>query len=708
MNFWDRLYDTKLANLPGNILPGRFSTAESGVLINGSQYPENTQLHYGASGSLYIEGKGPNCSVECGILEELLPAKLIRSAIAEVVPEPFQLDSLNDEWIKSFVPLVPRVNERIQKTPFELTLPTKIGFLEEVCRDPITLLRVEVERVHTDRARRIPPDAVEYLASHAEDWSRRTLTGVEPERVLSEIINDDYNIYENRVAATLIDRLYIHLLKRIHEIEELRGTLKEKGQIEENSLNSWHRNRVYSLWGEAVSEDAGYIAENTLKFLQGLTRRIGTLMDSMLYKSIPGRQRNENNIIDTNIIANEQNYREVALLLNDLNTIEGRHIKKSEAEIYLNRLGEINSFEGFCYLLIMRSLIEFGYAIKNSSKNKSSQNQIILASNRLPDISVERAENGNLKISTAHTNNIIVVPLFAQLSALMDLRNGLAELTTSIDSISETSQHRDHVILLYPDSNEIPIDSLSSISHLEAGPTALLNDAHGIITPIHVSPFSFYNVERIGICLRRWIFGSNYMEYPRKTPVNNSLKQEVVKLIDCLKDNRVNGFLHQLKPISARENSLLEKYLKVEVKKADGKGRDYITRKHDLEKMLVDMKLMKKRYEDLLVCPVCQSHIAEKDFTITGANTYRCHCSSCDTVWGLDACAHCQQPYPIIRTVCETDVHFSELYRAPEKNIGLDGIAVPCCTDELGTLHLTCSKCGYCSKHGMNHFQEAS
>ena len=708
MKFWDRLYGTNLKNIPENILPGRFSTADFGALINGSQYPKHTQLHYGVNGSLRVEGQGVDERAECVVLDELLPATLIRSAISEVVPEPIQLQAFDDDLIKSFIPLVPRVNERIQKTSFELKLSDKIGFLEEVCREPITLLRVEVERVHTDRAKRIPPDAVEYLASHAEDWSRRTLTGVEPERVLSEIINDDYNIYENRVAATLIDRLYVHLLKRIHEIEEIKGTLKEKSQIEAKSLNSWHRNRVYSLWGEAVSEDADFIAENTLQFLQGLTRRIGKLMDSMLYKSIPVRQRNENNIIDTNIIANEQNYREVALLLNELNKTEGRHVQKTESQVYMNRLAEISSFEGFCHLLITRTLVEFGYSISKHGTRKDNADHLVLTLAGLPDIKVQRGEDGNLKISIKDGPSILIIPIFAQLSALVDSRKSLSELTSPLQAKAIESSNIQHVILLYPDNQEIPTQTLSSISQLDAEPAVLENQTLGNITPIHVSPFSFYNIERIGICLRKWIYGASYSAYPRETPVNNSLKRELVKLVDCLEDCKDNGVLHQLKPISTSEISMLDKYLKVEVKKAEGKGRDYITRKLDLEKMQVDLMQMRKRYSDILICPVCQAIVIEREFKITGTNTYRCHCSNCDTVWGLDACAHCKQPFSFIRTGCDSDTSFSELYMAPEKSIGLDGIALPCCTDEMGMLHLTCSKCGYCSKHGVNHFQEAS
>jgi len=705
VKFWDRLHAASLTDLPDNILPGRFSTGEVGALINGSQYPQHTQLHYGLSGTLNVESDGTGSRVECSILEELLPQQLIRSAISEVVPEPIQLHYLNDELIKSFIPLVPRVNERIQKTDFELALSSKIGFLEEVCRDPITLLRVEVERVHTDRARRIPPDAIEYLASHAEDWSRRTLTGVEPERVLSEIINDDYNIYENRIAATLIDRLYVYLLKRIYEIEELKGTLKEKSQIEENSLNSWHRNRVYSLWGKSVSEDAAFIAENTLQYLQGLTRRIGKLMDSMLYSSIPGRQRNENNIVDTNIIANEQNYREVALLLNDLNTIVGRHIMKSEAEVYMNRLDEINSFEGFCDLLIMRTLVEFGYAIKKPTGKKVPQNYLALSSSGLPDITISKGENGNLTISTGHTKNIIIVPLFAQLSALVDSRKGLSELTCPLKPNAKEAQRPEHVILLYPDSHEIPTHTLRSISHLDTGSAGLLKTDPGIITPININPFSFYNIERIGLCLRRWITGSIYNDYPRKTPVNNSLKQDIIKLVDCFKDSNANGYVTQIKPISMHEISLLDKYLKTEINKATENTKNY-SRNLSLEKMKLGMPKLKDQYADILRCPVCHADVTERQFSITGSNTYRCHCSNCDTVWGLDACGHCKQPFPFIRSDSDKDTSIIELYKAPEKSIGLDGIALPCCTDEIGTLHIICSKCGYCSKHGKNHFKE--
>lgn len=707
MKMTDRLYGCEIAKLPGRVLPGRFSVGTSELQINGYQYPIHTQLHYGVSGDLRISDSRTHDTVYTNILEEFLPSELIASAISEAVPEPIYVNTLTESDIREFVPMVPRINERIEKTDFEITLHDKLGFLEEVCRDPITLLNVEIERVHTDRARRIPPSALEYLASHDEDWSRRTISGVEPERVLSEIINDEYNIYENRVAATLVVRLYAYLLKRIHEVENLKGTIEEKRHIETESINNWHRNRVYGLWGEVVREDAAFVADNTLKFLQVLTMRVGKLMESPLYVNIPARERNENSILDTNIITNDQNYREVALLLNDLNQVEGRNVQKTEDEIYAQRMNEAISFEGFCVMLVSKALVELGYVIKPLPGKHGGDDSLSMVSPVLQDLKLRQEKNGNIELTTGSDLKIIIVPVYSQLSDLPEASNSLSDFTDQVDS-KPAQKDTTYRVLLYPDFNGLSSSLVEEVEHLRAPNNVLMKDEKDKLIPIHVSPFSFYNIERIGLCLRRWIQGWTFMDYPREVPANNSIKTEIIHLIDSFSDSSQNGIVFAVQPFSPAELTQLNNHLRAEINKAAGKGRDYLSRKRELEKFQGHLPSLTSLFDDILFCPVCHTQVLAHEFHVTGANTYRCHCLNCEATWGLDACSNCNNPFPFIRPAIDNDLSGQNLYTYPEKRIGLDMIALPCCSGEGGVLHVMCSCCGHCSKHDQTHFPYGS
>ena len=114
-------------------------------------------------------------------------------------------------------PLVPGMSERAELQEFEKLLADRLGHLVEVCQRPRTHLRVEVERTAVARARRLATQAPSYLAAHTEDWDRPTLRAVIPKRILSLVREDQFDIYENRVAVRLVDHLDAYLSRRVTE-----------------------------------------------------------------------------------------------------------------------------------------------------------------------------------------------------------------------------------------------------------------------------------------------------------------------------------------------------------------------------------------------------------------------------------------------------------------------------------------------------------
>jgi hypothetical protein len=97
--------------------------------------------------------------------------------------------------------VAPGLSEEIELKPLDKAIRKYAPFLEAVCHRPKAHLQIEIEKVHSSAARRIPPQAVPYLASHTEDWEQPTLRGIRPKKILSEIRDDQYDIYENRSAS---------------------------------------------------------------------------------------------------------------------------------------------------------------------------------------------------------------------------------------------------------------------------------------------------------------------------------------------------------------------------------------------------------------------------------------------------------------------------------------------------------------------------
>ncbi len=118
-----------------------------------------------------------------------------------------------------------RLAERARPQPLDLEIARHLQHLQHVCHHPRLHLRVEEERLPVSRARRSPVRAVADLVSHPGDWEHRTLRSIQPSRVLARQIEDEWNLYENRVATRLVDHLLAYLAKRLEELRRIREIL---------------------------------------------------------------------------------------------------------------------------------------------------------------------------------------------------------------------------------------------------------------------------------------------------------------------------------------------------------------------------------------------------------------------------------------------------------------------------------------------------
>ena len=191
------------------------------------------------------------------------------------------------EWL-DVSPIAPEVDDKLEFKTLEEKTEKLFGHLKEVCSRPRTYILHEIEPVYIHKSRRLATRAIPHLASHTEDWESRQLIrgGVVPKRILSEVRNENFDIYENRVAVRLVDNLSVYLTQRIREVRKVLKLFEDKQNFEVYGSYLLRR-RIFELWGKAITDDdqmGG--ARKILEKLESLNYKVKGLMNSDLYRDV--------------------------------------------------------------------------------------------------------------------------------------------------------------------------------------------------------------------------------------------------------------------------------------------------------------------------------------------------------------------------------------------------------------------------------------
>ncbi len=191
--------------------------------------------------------------------------------------------------------------------------------LLRVCSKPRRTLTVERRIMPIDRARRIPLDAIEHLASRPELWQSHTATRITPARILSEVPEETLDLYENRVVATLIRRILSWLEKRLREVDRAfyqTETLHEN-LFTEYQYNRFREQRLRALWQniDAIDYLQQYEQSKVLKDkITTLYADISSCLDSTLYKNLFSKPDVVSPLRPTNILQMDGDYRRLRQL----------------------------------------------------------------------------------------------------------------------------------------------------------------------------------------------------------------------------------------------------------------------------------------------------------------------------------------------------------------------------------------------------------
>lgn len=631
-------------------------------------------------------------------------------------------------------PLVPDISERVSLQPLELELAKDkhkhLSSLEEVCRRPISHLRVEIERVAVSRARRIPPSAANYLASHTEDWDRPTLRAVVPKRILTDVRYDQWDIYENRVCVRLIDHLIFYLNKRIRELVLLLKVIKEASDYASYASggSSWGRaDRIFKLWGELIDTNKGFSqAEKTLETLVQMKRRVAGLMDSFLYKEISRRSTVGSSIRMTNIFSNDENYQKVANLWREWSLLGiGNQLKPQD--VYRKHQDLCSNFSIFSMLLVIRALGQLRY--------KPVESNFAVGSNRIMELkgpegifSLTLLEDQTIQLSREGFQLLRIVPVVASLSRLNDVP--AVELFVELNKMGKKKQ----TLLLYPAPTDV-FDNVGKSDQLRKQLCSLKHDyptkQDAPFGCMPVSPCDLGSVERVARALRWVLLKPIYELFPPKfeNPPSNLINLGVCRWL--VKD--VNNKMTVISPPTADEiikmgldgkiKTLDTNILKLRTEHAHvvqelrdavrdrDKTTDFNRRKnllnHEITKTEEDknhltgievaLSRITRDMQTLLICPVCATKaVVVRDFSGSVDGHFECHCNDCSAKWGTRVCGQCKAVYPVIIANSSSANIEYDYPGWVDQVLGRDVLAVPC--RNIGKNgSFICPECNSCS-----------
>lgn len=314
--------------------------------------------------------------------------------------------------------LLRNFDERLEITEFELFLQKKLFHIEEVSRQPSYQLKREIIKLNVARAKRIPVKAINYLAAHTEDWSRRKIRSVEPRKILTEIIDYDLNIYENQVTSSYIDKLIVYFSHRmVNEIdvidsfiEKIELIIESRKRINSNEKVFWYKKLTsdYEKLGNAVEsiEKSRIKIEKIKEFISSIQMRLYGLLKSDLYLTT-SRSKNiiSQKLKRTNLFDNHQHYRFVKILWDKYHKKEFISCSQGSEK----NQNVVKSFVDYSWVLVLRGLFKIGF---NQIK-KINNCSFILTKETMPHIllNISKNEQQIIEVDINNTTKLTFVPI---------------------------------------------------------------------------------------------------------------------------------------------------------------------------------------------------------------------------------------------------------------------------------------------------------
>lgn len=251
-----------------------------------------------------------------------------------------------------------KLEKYLQAAPDKVSRNDPLVHMKEIVKRPILDLKEDEIKQPTSRVKKFTPRALEYLASHSEDWRSKSFVGVHPQRLRSLVREDKWETYENRLLYTLCKTL--NTLINLH-LRELRGVDNAYGEIQryyeivnDVDYNGMQRevNQLLVNYSSDQVDENRKILNKTIEFLKRLQLSIGAFWNAPLFrylKKIPNIELDINQFITTNILMNNQHYLYLPKIQKEIvSSCSKKHSKQENLEEQRQLLGNEIKFVKRC------------------------------------------------------------------------------------------------------------------------------------------------------------------------------------------------------------------------------------------------------------------------------------------------------------------------------------------------------------------------
>ncbi|MDE6913769.1 MAG: hypothetical protein K2P35_08755 [Lachnospiraceae bacterium] len=235
-------------------------------------------------------------------------------------------------------------------------------------------------------ASRTGQESIRYLASHSEHWKGIKANGLIPERLLARVLEDDFAIYENKAAKTLVDE-FLRIASRLR-LETMDCQL-QINMDDSHSVSS--EQKIYFKAKDALlkglDDEDLYIQQEILaEQTEKLSEIINLLSDcksTQLYRSLRKTSPIRGKLKQTNIFMKDKYYKYIYKLWNLLEGASKVGIEEIAKPIE-------SEYDVFCRVLLLFALRYYNFAAEN-------EQQDVLQNGRFVE-SAYRFENWNANV----------------------------------------------------------------------------------------------------------------------------------------------------------------------------------------------------------------------------------------------------------------------------------------------------------------------
>lgn len=361
MRFLDRLTGGTLSNLPDAFLPGRYCLLKPLVVNGHSHLQPGDLLSDDGSGVIRIQDAERQVLSNDQTDEDQADSDLSAEAIISIDGK---LAHAHDANVSPMLPAEMAAQCELDQLERTLAAVLRNGHLHSISDRPRRDLQYDDLLTPVARARRLATSALSHLASHSDCWQQRTLSGVQPRKVLARFSEDDFAIYENRLYKRLLDRLDRHLARRLARILGVNSRLERALEFQGSEQTHFRlRQDICRLWGASYLDDkagmqleAGKLA---LAELDSQLRAIRELKQRGLYLQVPAASVVPAQIHRTNILNHDPHYRHLPPLWEKLKDDRDERLLPPEERLARQQKLQ-HAYVSYVGLVVRRALERYG------------------------------------------------------------------------------------------------------------------------------------------------------------------------------------------------------------------------------------------------------------------------------------------------------------------------------------------------------------